>query len=120
MRYLALALLALSFNAQAEIWATPNVNGGFIFLLEDECEVAEWKEQYQYKMVATNDKSVPIDSTDKTQAVSGCYTMPNDRPPMAGMFPIVSVILIDPVTGETLRDEHPFPIYRKLEPADQL
>lgn len=113
------AFLLLSINAHADIWATPNVEGGFIFLLEDKCEVPEWEKEYKWKFVSTNDKEVPIDSDDPTKRVIGCYTMPDDKPPMHGMFPIVSVIATDPKTGNTYRDEHPFPIYKKLEEADK-
>lgn len=115
----AFLLLSISFNSHAEIWATPNVNGGFIFLLQDECEAPEWKDTYQWKLVLTESESVPIDSDDQTKRALGCWTMPDDRPPMHGMFPIVSAILKDPKTGEILRDEHPFPIYKKLEEADK-
>jgi len=49
--------------------------------------------------------------------VIGCYTVPTDKPPIKGMFPIVSLIVQDPFSKEVIKDEHPITIY---EPVPEL
>lgn len=114
---IAAVFLILSTTAHSAAWITENKMGGFIVLTEQPCPVEEWKEIYQYKLVLTRDKSVHFTETDPSKIVLGCYTIPSGDAPIAGMYPIVSLIVKDPFSGEVFKDEHPLPIY---EPIPEL
>jgi len=118
MKYLiAVVALVMSTVVHSATWITENVNGGFIVLTEQECPVAEWKELYPYKLVLTRDKATHFTETDPNKVVIGCYTIPTGKPPIKGMFPIVSLIVQDPFSNEVFKDEHPITIY---EPVPEL
>jgi len=115
MKTLLALLLLVSTNAFAASWATENESGGFIILTEQPCELEKWKDTYEYKVILTRDKSVSIAETDPNKIAIGCYTMPHDTPPVQGMYPIVSLVVVDPFTGEEFKDEHPLTIYLPIK-----
>jgi hypothetical protein len=115
MKTILALLMLVSTNAFAASWATENESGGFIILTEQPCELKKWKELYPYKVILTRDKLVSLAETDPNKIAFGCYTVPKDQPPIEGMFPIVSLVVVDPFSGEEFKDEHPLTIYLPIK-----